>query len=207
LKNLFDSADHPDRVSVGLIEQTDVEHPKDDPTCLEEYCALLGHKMKEHQPGIIHKGEKQADQDAVMASCPRAKGQIRSVRFHHLGAKGPVYARSFIRKVLGNEGAYDPYYLFSFGSMHFHQLTSTLTLTSMDASEFCMEIDAATEFAKGWDSLAIKQWTMTGNEYAVLSTIPLSTKEKARVDGAAEVEVSRQCAIKIGSEGVPVSLV
>ncbi|KAL7480319.1 hypothetical protein ACHAW6_006064 [Cyclotella cf. meneghiniana] len=172
LKNLFDSADHPERVYVGLIEQTDAEHPKEDPTCLEEYCSLLGHAMKEHEAGYIHKGEKQADYDAVMAACPRVGGQIRSVRFHHLGAKGPVYARSFIRKLLGNE-------------------------------EFCMEIDAATEFAQGWDTKAIQQWTMTGNEYAVLSTIPLSKKDRARVESSGEVEVPRQCAIKVGSEGVP----
>lgn len=101
---MFDSADHPERVYVGLIEQTDAEHPKEDPTCLEIYCSLLGHAMKEHEAGYIHKGEKQADYDAVMAACPRVGGQIRSVRFHHLGAKGPVYARSFIRKLLGNEG-------------------------------------------------------------------------------------------------------
>lgn len=65
-----------------------------------------------------------------------------------------------------------------------------------------MEIDAAVEFAQGWDTRAVQQWTMTGNEYAVLSTIPLSTKER---DRAGQVEVPRQCAIKIGSEGVPVS--
>ena len=78
-------------------------------------------------------------------------------------------------------------------------------VTTLIVSEFCMEIDAAAQFAKGWDSLAIKQWTMTGNEYAVLSTVPLKTKERARVQAGDEVEVPRQCAIKIGSEGVPVS--
>jgi len=104
LQRLFASAAHPGRVYVGLIEQTDTEHPKKDPTCLEEYCALMGHKMKVHKPGIEFKGEKQEDWDRVMEGCPRAKAQIRSVRYHSLAAKGPVYARSFIRKVLGNEG-------------------------------------------------------------------------------------------------------
>jgi hypothetical protein len=103
LKNLFDTATHPDRVYVGLIEQTDAQT---DPTCLLEYCNLLGHSLRQDlETGYIHKGEKQADYDAVMANCPRVQRQIRSVKFHHLGAKGPVYARSFIRKVLGNEGA------------------------------------------------------------------------------------------------------
>lgn len=101
LKHLFESASHPERVYVGLIEQTS----DDDPTCLLGYCALMGYKMKEHEAGFIHKGEKQADYDRVMAECPRIH-QIRSVNFHHLGAKGPVYARSFIRKVLANEGVH-----------------------------------------------------------------------------------------------------
>jgi len=158
---------------VGLIEQTDTgEHARDDPTCLEEYCALMGYKMKEHRVGIEHRGVKQEDWDSVMEGCPRAMDQIRSVRFHHLAAKGPVYARSFIRKVLGNE-------------------------------EFCMQIDAATEFAQGWDDLAVKQWMKTGNEYAVLSNVPLSGKERERNSVDKSVEVPRQCAIKIGSEGVP----
>ncbi|KAL7540463.1 hypothetical protein ACHAXR_012925 [Thalassiosira sp. AJA248-18] len=171
VQRIFENASHPDRVYIGLIEQTDTEHPKDDPTCLEEYCALMGYRMKEHPVGIMHRGEKQADWDAVLGACPRAMDQIRSVRFHHLAAKGPVYARSFIRKVLGNE-------------------------------EFCMQIDAATDFAQGWDNLAIQQWMKTGNEYAILSNVPSPSKEREK-SGDNSVEVPRQCSIKIGSEGVP----
>ena len=106
LHRLFSLAEHPDRIYVGLIEQTDVESKEDDPTCLLEYCALLGYTMKVSEVGIAHKSERQADYDDVMENCPRAMNQIRSVRFHSLGAKGPVYARSFIRKLLGNEGTY-----------------------------------------------------------------------------------------------------
>ena len=71
--------------------------------------------------------------------------------------------------------------------------------------DFCLQIDASTDFAPGWDNLAIQQWTATGNEYAVLSHIPLSEKEKKRKEksGINNVEVPRQCSIKIGSEGVP----
>ncbi|KAL7440028.1 hypothetical protein ACHAXH_008850 [Discostella pseudostelligera] len=91
-----------------------------------------------------------------------------------MAAKGPVYARSFIRKILGDE-------------------------------EFCMQIDAATDFAQNWDSLATQQWTMTNNEYAILSNIPQKDREKktAGTAGGEEEEVPRQCSIKIGSEGVP----
>lgn len=177
VRRLFDTAAHPDRVFVGLIEQThssgggdsDGSSTNHDPTCLMEYCALMGHRMKHHPPGINHLAERQADHGAVLASCPRASNQIRSVRFHHYGSKGPVYARSFTRQVLGNE-------------------------------EFCMEIDASMDFADNWDIAAIEQWELTNNEYAVLSNVPLSAKEKASFN---PVEVPRQCEIKIGSEGVP----
>ena len=128
--------------------------------------------MKEHEAGVAHEGEKQADRDQVFSQCPRAKHQIRTLRFHHLASKGPVYARSFTRKLLGNE-------------------------------EFCMETDAAMDFITGWDTVSVDQWKMTGNEYGVLSALPFTAKEKERVEQG--LEVSRQCAIRIGSEGVPVS--
>ncbi len=54
--------------------------------------------------------ERQAwwEEDDILEKCPHAL-QIhqRTVRFHYMAAKGPVYARSFIRKILGNEGEYD----------------------------------------------------------------------------------------------------
>lgn len=59
---------------------------------------------QQHETAGMARGEIQAEYDAVMKQCPRAEKQIRSVRFHQLAAKGPVYARSFVRKVLGNEG-------------------------------------------------------------------------------------------------------
>ena len=71
--------------------------------------------------------------------------------------------------------------------------------------EFCMQIDAATDFSQGWDTLAIQQWKQINNEYAVLSNPPLHTTEKQRKEknGVMNAEVPRQCSIKIGSEGVP----
>jgi len=139
----------------------------------------MGYKMMEEEEqsqaadrSIAQMGAIQADRNKKMAGCPRALDQIRSVRFHHLAAKGPVYARSFTRKLLGNE-------------------------------DFCMQIDASTDFAKGWDNLAVNQWLKTGNEYAVLSNVPLSEKERDKMGSDGNVEVPRQCAIKIGSEGVP----
>lgn len=187
LRRIFELASFPDRVTVGLIEQTDFSNSDgtkniinnnddDDPTCLMEYCALMGYKMKQRESGIIHMAERQSDYDTVLESCPRVKTQIRSIRFHHWNSKGPVYARSFTRRLLADE-------------------------------EFCMEIDASMDFVKSWDEIALRQWKMTNNEYAILSNVPLSSKKEKEIsdnnNAAAEEEVPRECLIKIGSEGVP----
>lgn len=183
LKRLFDMAKHPNRVYVGLIEQTDPDRPDDDPTCLQEYCALLGHDMwtpeeKEEESGDEDEQEKltHTRRDKMYNDCPRVASQIRSIRFAHLNAKGPAYARSFVRKLVGNE-------------------------------EYCMQIDAAADFTKYWDELAIQQWSLVQNEYAILSNVPERDKNYGIGgmigEGVAAAEVPRQCAIKIGSEGVP----
>lgn len=153
LRRLFASARDPDRITVGLIEQTDTSDPRGDPTCLLEYCALMGHAPRgDIPPGVEHKAERQRDLDRVMRDCPRASDQVRSVRFHHLSAKGPVFARSFTRRVLGDE-------------------------------EFCMAIDSSADFAEGWDELAIGQWTEARNEYAVLSAVPSRERRRRQGEG------------------------
>ncbi|KAL3810880.1 hypothetical protein ACHAXA_003402 [Cyclostephanos tholiformis] len=181
LKRLFEMAKYPDRIVVGLIEQTDPDLEDDDPICLREYCTLAmgrdavgGERGDDEEEG---EGESKTRammrRDAAFRDCPRVTKQIRSVRFSYLYAKGPVYARSFVRKLLGNE-------------------------------EFCMQIDAATDFAKDWDELALNQWMSIGNEYAVLSNVPERDKNYGIMgDPNVESEVPRQCSIRIGSEGVP----
>jgi len=186
LKRLFEMAKYPNRVYVGLIEQTDPDRPDDDPTCLREYCALLGYaswtpEEMEEESGDKDEREKltHARRDNMHEDCPRVASQIRSVRFSHLDAKGPAYARSFVRKLLGNE-------------------------------EYCMQIDASADFTKYWDELAIQQWSLVQNEYAILSNVPERDKNYGigggiggGEGGGVAPEVPRQCAIKIGSEGVP----
>jgi hypothetical protein len=38
--------------------------------------------------------------------------------------------------------------------------------------EFCMQVDAHSKFAKGWDTLSMGEWGKTNNEYAIISTVP-----------------------------------
>merc|ERR1712151_866676 len=60
-------------------------------------------------------------------------------------AKGPVYARA----------------------------RQPLLLSDGDSMEdFCMQLDAHTVFTKDWDDRILMDWSLTENEYAVLSTYP-----------------------------------
>jgi len=54
------------------------------------------------------------------------------------------------------------------GPVYARALQSTLVADT----EFCMQIDAHTGFAKDWDVLMLREWWNCQNEYAVLSTYP-----------------------------------
>lgn len=97
--DIFANAKDPDNVVVGLIEQYAED---DDPTCLETYCKDAG------GPDIYKRLKIRADTTKIMAlqherdSCPRIN-QIRKLAVHNVAAKGPTWARSLGRKILGNE--------------------------------------------------------------------------------------------------------
>lgn len=43
--------------------------------------------------------------------------------------------------------------------------------------EFCMQIDAHMDFVPKWDSLMMEMWSLTNNEYAILSTYVADSHE------------------------------
>lgn len=98
--------------------------------------------------------------------CPRID-QIRKLSVHDIAAKGPGWARSLTRKILGNE-------------------------------EFCLQIDAHTEFAPEWDEKVKHEWAATGNEFGIISTVPPAIGE------ADDTSVPRQCWVKFQEIGAPV---
>lgn len=72
--------------------------------------------------------------------------------------------------------------------------------------EFCMQIDAHTEFVRGWDELVVAEWKKTENEFGILSNVPA---DKAKKDSYAEgsdkfTEVPRQCVVRFLDNGFPV---
>lgn len=98
LKSIFENAKDPDKVVVGLVEQ----NAPPDAFCLEEFCKAYG------APSIVKRQTIRKDMVKIQLlpdetlKCPRYN-QVRKVAFHNLSAKGPLFARSLARKVLGNE--------------------------------------------------------------------------------------------------------
>ena len=94
---MFENADDPDKVVVGLVEQNAPE----DKFCIEVYCTSYG--VQTHKRNQIRKDmTKVTLNEKGGEACPRYD-QIRLVAYHDVQAKGPTYTRSLARKVLGNE--------------------------------------------------------------------------------------------------------
>jgi len=97
LKSIFENAKNPDKVVIGLIEQ----NSPNDNFCLDEYCKAFGATTL--RKATVRKDMVKINLNvAETKKCPRYE-QVRKVAFHDLAAKGPLYARSMGRKVLGNE--------------------------------------------------------------------------------------------------------
>jgi len=65
--------------------------------------------------------------------------------------------------------------------------------------EFCLQIDAHTEFVQDWDEISKREWAATGNEFAVISTVPAGLADKNE-----DVHtVPRQCEVQFLEVGVP----
>jgi hypothetical protein len=96
---LFANAKDPDKIIVGLIEQN---FESDDPTCLETYCKDVGQVDIYRRVPIREDTTKIIAKDKERQNCPRID-QIRKLAVHNRAAKGPSWARSLGRKVLGNE--------------------------------------------------------------------------------------------------------
>jgi len=71
--------------------------------------------------------------------------------------------------------------------------------------EFCLQIDAHTDFTMHWDEVAKKEWLMTENEYAIISTKPAAILSKDEHEEGMERfrEVPRRCHIGYHPEGIP----
>ncbi|KAF0697298.1 Aste57867_12011 [Aphanomyces stellatus] len=115
----FARAAHPDRVHVGVVDQTH----GDDAICIDEYCKLAHASW----PDDECKYRDQIQVDALDAK----------------DSKGPAVARARQRAFI-------------------------------DGQEFCMAIDAHTQYIYNWDVTIVDEWTRTQNEMAVLTIYPLS---------------------------------
>jgi hypothetical protein len=99
---LFEKAQDPDSIIVGLVEQN---YEENDPFCLEMYCkqASEGKNLEIYNRQTIRKDTvKVIAKEQERSQCPRID-QIRKMAVHNVAAKGPSWARSLGRKLLGNE--------------------------------------------------------------------------------------------------------
>eukprot|EP00529_Nitzschia_sp_RCC80_P023786 CAMPEP_0113522820 /NCGR_PEP_ID=MMETSP0014_2-20120614/45390_1 /TAXON_ID=2857 /ORGANISM="Nitzschia sp." /LENGTH=465 /DNA_ID=CAMNT_0000420897 /DNA_START=119 /DNA_END=1512 /DNA_ORIENTATION=+ /assembly_acc=CAM_ASM_000159 len=98
LIDLFAKAKEPERIVVGLVEQN---YEENDPYCLESYCKEAA-GLEIYRRQTIRKDTTKIIAKVDRDECPHIH-QIRKVAVHNVAAKGPSYARSLARKVLGNE--------------------------------------------------------------------------------------------------------
>ena len=73
--------------------------------------------------------------------------------------------------------------------------------------EFCMQVDAHTDFVSGWDELVVSEWKNTKNEFGIISAVPADQATKNLYAEGAELftEVPRQCVVTYLENGFPVS--
>ncbi|CAK4664681.1 hypothetical protein LEN26_019208 [Aphanomyces euteiches] len=116
----FSRAKYPERVFVGLVDQTQ----DDDAICIEEYCKLA--KASEWK------------------KC-KYKENIRVDKHNSIQSKGPTVARWYQQQLIKDE-------------------------------EFCLAIDAHSQFLPDWDTKIVEEWLRTENEMAVLTTYPMDYK-------------------------------
>jgi len=151
LVSLFEQAEHPERVYVGVVQQNN----EGDEDVLEGFCKALGTPLvlKRSYKGRSGLNKRQPGEDPWGQGRYTAKSfedckpasRVRVYRMDSNEAAGPVYARAQQRRLLqgGN-----------------------------NMEDFCLQIDAHAVFAHGWDSKLLGQFSETNNEYAVLTTYP-----------------------------------
>lgn len=77
------------------------QNSPEDNFCLEIYCNHYNSQIYKRQTIRAGMIKLIADLDG-RTTCPYFNN-IKLIAYHHLQAQGPIYARSLIRKVLGNE--------------------------------------------------------------------------------------------------------
>ncbi len=65
-----------------------------------------------------------------------------------------------------------------------------------NGEEFCLQIDAHSDFIHNWDTNMLNTWAATDNEYAVLSTRPPDITELT----SAEDEINHVCQVTFGQK-------
>lgn len=82
-----------------------------------------------------------------------------------------------------------------------------LTRKVLGNEEYCMQIDAHTQFVSNWDEIAKAEWKAANNEFAIISTVPAKKSEISDYEswtGSKNGEVPRGCLVRIADNDIPV---
>ena len=70
--------------------------------------------------------------------------------------------------------------------------------------EYCMQVDAHSDFISNWDEIAKSEWANIGNEYGVLSNIPANINNKAKDESSNDRIVPQMCVLGALDTNIPV---
>jgi hypothetical protein len=72
--------------------------------------------------------------------------------------------------------------------------------------EYCMQIDAHSDFIPQWDQVAKQEWASIGNEYGVLSNIPANINTKVKDESSDDRNVPQMCVLGALDTNIPVCI-
>jgi hypothetical protein len=103
------------------------------------------------------------------------EANVRILRMHARDARGPIFAR--------------------------HKQQSLIK----DSDQFCLQVDAHTDFAYGWDHMLLTDYRNARNKFAVLTTYPNPLQDLSRFadSNGQGGEVPHLCRVDFNSGGMP----
>jgi len=182
LKSIFENAKNPERITVGLVEQNEPS----DKFCLESYCASYG---KQFTMGIscadLYVGLDILDRKVIRNDFVKVFLKEEMAKCPHANQINPV----------------NFFYVNAKGPIK----ARSIARKALGNEEFCLQIDAHTEFVPEWDEVVKEDWEKTDNEFAVLSAVPPPVSEKGAysLGGDKHGRVPRQCKIRYRDNKFP----
>lgn len=213
IKSIFDNAKDPDKVIIGVIEQND---PADD-FCLSAYCDFYGTLGSMCVLSFPNSASLTAS-NVYLREREKYTGLTNTFFVCLTGVKTITKRkiRDDVTKMMVVEGREEKCPRFKqIRYIAFFNIAASgpngaraMTRKIVGNEEYCMQIDAHTQFVSEWDQVAKEEWKNAKNEFAIISTVPAKKSEVSDYEswsGSKNGEVPRQCNVRIADNDIPVS--